>query len=80
MKINIYSLRGVDYSGEIKSLNVKTLAGEITILDHHRPLVSVLKAGELKLVDTLNKSQNIPIKGGFLEVRPENIVNISVNL
>ncbi len=30
------------FEGKAKKLNAKTLSGEITILDHHQPLVSVL--------------------------------------
>jgi len=79
MKLNVYTLKGVIYEGEIHSLNVMTKSGEITILDHHRPIVSILKEGEIRFIDMDKHSQKIVIKGGFLEMGPKNVVNILAN-
>ncbi len=70
MKLKIFNLKGVAYEGEIISLNAKTMSGEITVLDHHRPLITILKKGELKIVSKTGERKNIPARGGFLEVRP----------
>lgn len=72
MKISIYSLRKILYEGEIESLNCKTASGEITVLAHHRPLISMLKAGSLKIVDKEKKEHYIPASSGFLEVNSGN--------
>ena len=69
MKLGIYSLKKVLYQGQALSLNCKTLAGEITVLDDHRPLLSMLQRGALKIIDNNKKEQYIPIRSGFLEVR-----------
>ena len=53
-------------------MNCKTRTGEITILDHHRPLISVLKEGTMKIIDKAEKEHYIPIRSGFLEVRSGN--------
>lgn len=59
-------------------LNCKTVMGEITVLDNHETLITVLSAGVLKVVEK-NPSANsgprenfFPIKSGFLEVKPGN--------
>ncbi|OGZ70367.1 MAG: hypothetical protein A2904_00600 [Candidatus Staskawiczbacteria bacterium RIFCSPLOWO2_01_FULL_33_9] len=81
MKLSLYSLKKVLFQGEALSLNCKTMAGEITVLDNHASLITVLTAGVIKIVE--NPSANsgqapkeyfFPIKSGFLEVRQGNEV------
>jgi len=76
MKLNITSLRGTEYEGDIVSLNIQTAAGEVTILDHHRPLVTVLARGTAKILGTDDKETIIQVESGFMEVSPDNIINI----
>jgi ATP synthase F1 epsilon subunit len=68
MQLGIYSLEKVIYHGEAVSVNCQTATGEITILDHHRPLISVLKKGVMKIVDKDAKEHYIPVSSGFLHV------------
>ncbi len=79
MELNIISLRGIEYQGTIKSLNIRTTSGEITVLDHHRPLVTVLDKGTAHIVDTKDNKQDVAIAGGFLEVSPANTINVLVD-
>ena len=72
MKLSVYSLKQILFQGEAKSLNCKTILGEITVLDHHEPLITVLSAGALKVLDNTGKELFFEIKSGFLEVRPNN--------
>ncbi len=72
MKLGIYSLQKVLYQGEAQSINCKTAAGEITILDHHLPLISVLEKGTVKIVDLAKQEHFIPVVAGFIEVRDGN--------
>jgi F-type H+-transporting ATPase subunit epsilon len=69
MRIGVYSLQKVLYEGDVESVNCQTATGEITILNHHRPLISILKNGVMKIIDTNKKEWYIPISSGFLEVR-----------
>lgn len=70
MLLNIYSLRRPVFRREAKSVNVKTVAGEITILDNHRPLIAPLAGREIRIVDAKDKEEQIESAGGFVEVRP----------
>jgi F-type H+-transporting ATPase subunit epsilon len=70
MHLGIYSLEKVLYRGEASSVNCPTESGEITILNHHRPLISLLKKGIVKIVDEDTKEHYVPVASGFLEVRP----------
>jgi F-type H+-transporting ATPase subunit epsilon len=78
MKLTVITLKGVQFEGEISSLNAKTVAGEITVLDHHRPLISILKNGDLKIVGKDGKIKNISAPSGFLEIRPGNEASVIV--
>lgn len=72
MKLSIYSLRKTLYAGEAKAINCQTTAGEITILDNHRPLISIVKEGVIKIIDESGKENFVKATSGFLEIKPEN--------
>lgn len=75
LKFKIATPEKVVYEDEIKQVSVPTTTGEITILPHHIPLVSVIQAGEMKIVD--NEGEHIlAIASGFIEVRANNEVVI----
>ncbi len=78
MKLSVYSLKKVLFQGEAQSLNCKTITGEITVLDNHEPLVTVLAKGAIKVVDSKNQEQFFEIASGFLEVKEGNEVRCIV--
>ena len=78
MKLSIYSLKKVLFSGEAELLNCKTAVGEITVLDNHETFIGVLKKGVAKVIDTTKKEHFFEINSGFLEVREGNEVRCIV--
>lgn len=68
MKLGVYSLQKVLFQGDATSVNCNTRSGEITILDHHEPLISILEKGTMTIVDVKGKEVYIPITSGFLEI------------
>jgi F-type H+-transporting ATPase subunit epsilon len=50
MLLKIVTPDGSTYESEVDQVSVPTQTGEITVLPHHIPLVSVLKAGEIRIV------------------------------
>ena len=83
MKLSIYSLKKVLFDGEAELLNCKTIMGEITILDNHETLISVLTKGTMKVVgksfDTDRGKENFfEVESGFLEVKKGNEVRCLV--
>lgn len=75
MKLKIATPEKVIYENEIEKATIPTQAGEITVLPNHIPLVSVLRAGELKIKDKSGE-QVVALAGGFLEVRGNNEIII----
>lgn len=61
--------------GKAESISLPTPDGQITILSHHVPLVSVLGAGEI-VIRTKDGESYFASEGGFVEVRPNNHVAI----
>ena len=63
--------------GNAKSVTVPTIDGEITILPHHIPLVSIIDLGEahVALIDNNGKEvhEYITVGGGFIEVSSKGI-------
>lgn len=72
MKLSVYSLKNILFQGEAQLLNCKTIMGEITILDNHETLITVLSAGTMRIVDKNGKEHFFPVKSGFLEVKAGN--------
>ena len=61
------------YSDEVDMVLVPGIDGELGILPHHTPLVSLLGVGELKIRKGGNE-ESFAIVGGFLQVRPDKVV------
>jgi len=72
MKLSVYSLKNILFQGEASLLNCKTVMGEITVLDNHETLITVLSSGVIRIVDNQKKEHFFPVKSGFLEVKPNN--------
>ena len=79
MLCKVLSPKGVEFEGEAKSFNVKTRVGEITILDHHHPLMTILERGSC-IIKTANGTRcEIPIQSGFLEMDQHNNLTALIN-
>lgn len=59
----------------VDSLTCPTVEGQITILPQHEPLVAILQHGEL-VVHVKGENRHVAVAGGFVEVRPGNMVVI----
>jgi len=78
MKLSIYSLKKVLFQGHAQLLNCKTQLGEITVLENHEPLITVLTQGTARIKDENGNEHFFEIKSGFLEVRQDNEVRCIV--
>ncbi len=79
MHLSVYSIKKVLFEGEAESINCKTVNGEITILDQHRPLITELAPGTIKIIDSQDKENYFLITTGFVEVQTHNRARIIVN-
>jgi len=79
MFLTIASLKGKQFEGEVRSLNIPTTSGEITVLDHHRPIITLLAAGAVTVTAVDGKETTVPLKGGFLEMDAENHLKVLID-
>lgn len=73
MQFQIITPERVVSSEEIEKVSVPTSEGEITILPHHVPIITVLKPGELKYSKN-GEEFSLAVSGGFVEVRENGTV------
>ncbi|MCD8495051.1 MAG: ATP synthase F1 subunit epsilon [Candidatus Pacebacteria bacterium] len=65
----------VVYHDDVEQVSIPTAAGEITILPHHAPLVSIIQSGEMRIVKNGN---TLPLvcDRGVLEIRADGTVAV----
>jgi len=61
------------YSDTVDSVQLPGVEGELGVLPHHAPLVSMLGVGELRIRKG-GAEESFAIVGGFLQVRPDRVV------
>ena len=61
------------YSDMVDSVQLPGVEGELGVLPHHAPLVSMLGVGELRIRKG-GPEESFAIVGGFLQVRPDKVV------
>ncbi|PIZ75518.1 ATP synthase F1 subunit epsilon [Candidatus Peregrinibacteria bacterium CG_4_10_14_0_2_um_filter_38_24] len=70
IKLKIVTPEKVLYEGMVESVSFPTTEGEITVLPHHIPIISAVKAGELK-IKVSGKEDFFHVTRGVLEVTGE---------
>ena len=70
MKIAIHSIQKTLYEGSAEKVICETPQGQMTVLDHHLPLISRVVGPSLAVVQKNGERAEIKLTGGFLEVRP----------
>lgn len=68
MRLTIAQIDEILFSGEAESVTVPGRAGEMTILAHHMPLITTLKAGTILVKQKEGEQIEFPLTSGFLEV------------
>ncbi|HCF63186.1 MAG TPA: ATP synthase F1 subunit epsilon [Ferruginibacter sp.] len=56
------------FSGEVFGVQLPGISGLFEVLDKHAPLVSALKAGNMKILKDKSATASYSIQGGFVEV------------
>jgi len=75
MHLVIAKVDQVFFDGEADSLTVQGSEGELTVLPHHEPLITTLKAGAA-VVRHGGQEQKFEISGGLLEVHQNGVTVI----
>lgn len=66
----IVSAEKLLFSGQVASISVTGIMGEMGILPQHAPLLTALKPGQVRLSRADGEEELIYISGGMIEVQP----------
>ncbi len=76
--VDVVSLTESIYSGEAEFVVLPGVMGELGIYPKHAPLITQIKAGEVRIkVPGQDEEQIVFVQGGFLEVQPDVVTVLS---
>lgn len=67
-KFELVSPERILFSGEVVSVIVPSIEGEMTVLAGHAPMVATLKAGIVFVQTTSNNGKEFFVNGGLVEI------------
>ncbi|MBI2328637.1 MAG: F0F1 ATP synthase subunit epsilon [Chloroflexi bacterium] len=73
IKLDIVTAERLVFSEEVDIVVAPGVEGQLGVLPHHTPLMTILQAGELR-VRKGGEELSLAISGGFLEVRPDRVI------
>jgi F-type H+-transporting ATPase subunit epsilon len=73
LKLEVITAELQIFSDDVNTVVAPGVDGELGILPHHAPLITMLKPGEV-LVRKDSQEIYLFVSGGFLEVRPDKII------
>ncbi len=68
LQLTISRVDGPVFDGEVLAVTLPGIAGEMTLLASHAPLISPLKKGTLTYTQIHGEKNSLEIEGGTLEV------------
>ena len=77
MTLQIITPEKMVYNGEVQSVTLPGTLGLFEVLENHAPIISSLKAGELKYVEKDGNATVMSISGGFAEEN-NNVITVCV--
>lgn len=66
LNVNIVSPEGVLFRGEAEHVSLMTVEGSIGLYPAHEPILSVLRACDVRIVTAGGETRAIPVGGGFV--------------
>ncbi len=73
IRLEIVTPEKMVYSDEVDAIQAWGVEGQLGILPHHAPLMTILQPGDL-VIRKGHEEDYITLAGGFLEVRPDKVV------
>jgi F-type H+-transporting ATPase subunit epsilon len=73
LKLEVITAERQVFADDVNIVVAPGIEGELGILPHHAPLMTILKPGELLIRKDGNETY-MAISGGFLEIRPDKVI------
>jgi F-type H+-transporting ATPase subunit epsilon len=77
MHIDIVSAEAEIFSGTVTQVFAPAEMGEVGIMPRHAPMLSKLKAGEIRVSDQDGEEYSFFVNGGIIEVQPHVVTILS---
>ena len=74
MLLEIVTAERQVYSDQVNGVVAPGIEGELGILPHHAPLLTILQPGELRILKEGEEDTSMAVSGGFLEVMANRVV------
>ncbi|MBI4200108.1 MAG: F0F1 ATP synthase subunit epsilon [Chloroflexi bacterium] len=74
MQLDVVTAERVVYSEQVNVVVAPGIEGELGILPHHAPLLTILQPGELRIVKEGQPDTYLAVSGGFLEVMANRVI------
>ena len=72
-RLEIVTAERMVFSDEVTALLAWGVEGQLGILPHHAPLMTMLQPGDL-MIRKDREEEYLAVTGGFLEVRPDKVI------
>jgi F-type H+-transporting ATPase subunit epsilon len=72
-KLEIVTAEKMIFSDDVSAVVAWGVQGQLAILPHHAPLMTMLQPGDL-MIRKDKEEEYVVISGGFLEVRPDKVI------
>ena len=73
LNVSVISPERVVFEGTAESVVAPAFDGEVGILPHHAPMMTLLGKGELRLSGVAEGSGRFRVEGGFLQVLNDSV-------
>ena len=73
VKLDVVTAERVVFSEDVDVIVAPGIDGQLGILPHHAPLMTMLEPGELRIRKG-GEEFSLAVSGGFLEVRPDRVI------
>jgi len=75
-RLEIVTAERMTFSDDVSAVLAWGVEGQLGILPHHAPLMTMLQPGDL-MIRKDKEEEYLAISGGFLEVRPDKVIILS---
>ncbi len=79
MDVEIITPEKILYTGRVKLIQLPGVNGLFEILVNHAPLISSLKNGRVKVIDSEDKKHFFDITGGVMECNTNKVIVLANN-
>ena len=74
MQLEIITPEKKVFQGEVNSVQLPGTNGKFEVLNNHAPIISTLTKGDVRVIDSNNKTELFEINGGVIEMQNNKVI------